>query len=55
MILVVSLPDPFITQVDRRKQLNWKLVVIIAFAVFLGTFFGSIVVAEIVLKIQGLI
>ena len=42
------------TQVDRLKQLSWKLVVI-AFAVFLGTFFGSAVVAEIVLKIQGLI
>ncbi len=42
------------TQVDRLKQLSWKLVVV-AFAVFLGTFFGSAVVAEIVLKIQGLI
>jgi len=42
------------SQVDRLKQLSWKLVVV-AFAVFLGTFFGSAIVAEIVLKIQGLI
>jgi uncharacterized membrane protein YadS len=42
------------TQVDRLKQLGWKLVVV-AFTVFLGTFFGSAIVAEIVLKIQGLI
>lgn len=42
------------TQVDRLKQLSWKLVVI-AFAVFVGTFFGSAIVAQIVLKIQGLI
>jgi hypothetical protein len=42
------------TQVDRLKQLSWKLVVV-AFAVFLGTFFGSAIIAEIVLKIQGLI
>jgi uncharacterized membrane protein YadS len=42
------------TQVDRLKQLSWKLVVV-AFAVFLGTFFGSAVVPDIVLKIQGLI
>jgi len=41
-------------QVDRLKQLSWKLVVV-AFAVFLGTFFGSAVIAQIVLKIQGLI
>jgi hypothetical protein len=42
------------TQVSRLKQLSWKLV-IVAFMVFLGTFFGSAVIAEIVLKIQGLI
>lgn len=42
------------SQVDRLKQLSWKLVVV-AFAVFLGTFFGSAIVSEIVLKIQGLI
>lgn len=42
------------TQVDRLKQLSWKLVVV-AFAVFLGTFFGSAIISEIVLKIQGLI
>ncbi len=42
------------SQVDRLKQLSWKLVVV-AFAVFLGTFFGSAIVSHIVLKIQGLI
>jgi hypothetical protein len=41
-------------KVNRLKQLSWKLIVV-AVCVFLGTFFGSAVVAQIVLKIQGLI
>ncbi len=41
-------------KVARLKELSWKLI-IIAFLVFLGTFFGSAVIAQIVLKIQGLI
>jgi len=41
-------------KVTRLKQLSWKLLVV-AIAVFIGTFFGSAIVAQIVLKIQGLI
>lgn len=41
-------------KVARLKQLSWKLIVVAIF-VFLGTFFGSAVVAQIVLKMQGLI
>ncbi len=36
------------------KKLSWKIVIVSIF-VFLGTFFGSAVIAQIVLKIQGLI
>jgi hypothetical protein len=36
------------------KKLSWKFF-IIAIAVFFGTFFGSALVAQIVLKMQGLI
>jgi disulfide bond formation protein DsbB len=41
-------------KIARLKQLSWRLV-IVAFCVFLGTFFGSAVIANIVLKIQGII
>lgn len=41
-------------KVGRLKELSWKLV-IVAFCVFLGTFFGSAIFAHITLKIQGLI
>ena len=41
-------------KVAHLKELSWKLI-IVAICVFLGTFFGSAVVAQIVLKIQGLI
>jgi hypothetical protein len=41
-------------KINTLKKLSWK-VFIIALFVFLGTFFGSAVIAQIVLKIQGLI
>jgi len=36
------------------KKLSWRIVVV-AFAAFVGTFFGSAIVAQIVLSIQGII
>ena len=41
-------------KINTLKKLSWK-VFIVAIFVFLGTFFGSAVIAHIVLKIQGLI
>lgn len=41
-------------KITKLKELSWKLLVV-AIAVFIGTFFGSAIVAQIVLKIQGLI
>ena len=41
-------------KITKLKELSWKLLVI-AIGVFIGTFFGSAIVAQIVLKIQGLI
>ncbi|RKX81210.1 MAG: hypothetical protein DRP57_12160 [Spirochaetes bacterium] len=41
-------------KVAKLKQLSWKLLVVAVF-VFIGTFFGSAIIAQIVLKIQGLI
>lgn len=41
-------------KINTLKKLSWK-VFIIAIFVFIGTFFGSAVIAHIVLKIQGLI
>ena len=41
-------------KVAKLKELSWKLLVV-AIAVFIGTFFGSAIVAQIVLKIQGII
>jgi hypothetical protein len=41
-------------KINTLKKLSWK-VFIIALFVFIGTFFGSAVIAHIVLKIQGLI
>jgi hypothetical protein len=41
-------------KVARIKELSWRLI-LVAFCVFLGTFFGSAVIAHIVLKIQGII
>ena len=36
------------------KKLSWKMV-IIAFVVFIGTFFGSALISHFVLRIQGII
>ena len=36
------------------KKLSWKMV-LVALVVFCGTFFGSAIIAHVVLKIQGLI
>jgi hypothetical protein len=36
------------------KKLSWRIV-IVAFAAFVGTFFGSAIIAQIVLSIQGII
>ncbi|WP_251344280.1 hypothetical protein [Haloplanus halophilus] len=41
-------------QMDRLKQIGWKLVVVAVF-VFFGTFFGSAIIAQIVLSLQGII
>lgn len=41
-------------QMDRLKLVGWKLVVVAVF-VFFGTFFGSAIIAQIVLTLQGII
>jgi hypothetical protein len=41
-------------KIHELKNLSWK-VLIVAIGVFIGTFFGSAIIAQIVLKIQGLI
>ena len=41
-------------RIDEFKRLSWKIV-IVSFAVFAGSFFGSAIIAHIVLKIQGII
>jgi len=41
-------------QMSRLKQVGWKLIVVAIF-VFVGTFFGSAIVAHVVLTLQGLI
>ena len=41
-------------KIHALKKLSWK-VFIVAIFVFIGTFFGSAIIAQIVLKIQGLI
>jgi hypothetical protein len=41
-------------QVLEIKKVSWKLV-LVAFFVFLGTFFGSAIISHIVLNLQGLI
>jgi len=40
--------------VTKMAKISWRLV-IVACAVFLGTFFGSAIIAQIVLKLQGII
>jgi len=41
-------------KIEKLKKLSWK-VFIVAIAVFIGTYFGSAIVAHIVLKMQGII
>lgn len=41
-------------KLDVLKKMSWKIV-IVAFCVFIGTFFGSAIISQIVLKIQGII
>ena len=41
-------------KIQELKQISWKIV-IVAMTVFCGTFFGSALIAQIILKIQGII
>ncbi|RCW60366.1 MULTISPECIES: hypothetical protein [Halanaerobium] len=41
-------------KIQKLKKLSWK-VFIVAIAVFIGTYFGSAIIAQIVLKMQGII
>lgn len=41
-------------QTTKMKEVSWKLV-LVACLVFVGTFFGSAIVAEIILILQGII
>jgi hypothetical protein len=41
-------------KIDQLKKISWKLV-IISIAVFIGTYFGSALVAQTILKMQGII
>lgn len=41
-------------QWDRLKNVGWKLILVAIF-VFIGTFFGSAIIAHIVLDLQGII
>ncbi len=41
-------------KISKLKSLSWK-VLIVAIAVFIGTFYGSAIIAHIVLSIQGII
>lgn len=42
------------TRLDDVKKLSWKIVVV-SLLVFSGTYFGSAIIADVVLKLQGLI
>ena len=42
------------TRLADVKRLSWKIV-IISILVFCGTFFGSALIAQMILKIQGII
>lgn len=41
-------------QTERMKEVSWKLVLVAVF-VFFGTYFGSAVIAQAVLELQGII
>ena len=42
------------TKLDDVKKLSWKIV-LVSLLVFCGTFFGSAIIAHVMLSIQGLI
>ena len=42
------------TRLNDIKKLSWKIL-IVAFIVFCGTFFGSALIAQAILKLQGII
>lgn len=42
------------TRLDDIKRLSWKMI-LVAIVVFIGTFFGSAIISQIVLQFQGLI
>lgn len=42
------------TRLNEMKNLSWKIL-LIAIVVFTGTFFGSAIVSQIILKLQGVI
>ena len=41
-------------KIDDIKRLSWKII-LVAIVVFCGTFFGSALMAQLILKAQGLI
>lgn len=41
-------------KLDDIKKLSWRIV-LVAFVVFIGTFFGSALISELILKAQGII
>lgn len=41
-------------KLDDIKKLSWKMI-LTAFVVFVGTYFGSAMVAQLILKVQGII
>lgn len=42
------------SKLNDMKKLSWKII-IVAFVVFIGTYFGSALVAQFILKAQGII
>lgn len=42
------------TRLEDIKRLSWKII-IVAFVVFCGTFFGSALISQAILKMQGII
>jgi len=41
-------------QYDRLKEISWEIVIVTVIAMF-GTFIGSVLIAEVVLRAQGII
>ena len=42
------------TRIDDVKKLSWRII-LVAIVVFCGTFFGSALIAQLIMKVQGLI